>query len=174
MFYSNLYFNDTVNGNGFRTSLFVSGCSKLPKCKNCWNPQAWNFKYGKEFTQNTKEKILDSLKNDYIKGLSILGGEPMSNLKDGTLIDLVKTIKEIHPNKTIYCWTGYTYEELITNPLTLEFIQYLDMLRDGEYLDELKNLEQYLNGSSNQRIINVQRSLKENKVILYKNLVNEI
>ena len=168
MFYSNLYFNDTVNGNGFRTSLFVSGCSKQPKCKNCWNPQAWNFKYGQEFTQETKDKILNSLDNKYIKGLSILGGEPMSNLEDGVLIDLVKSVKERYPNKTIYCWTGYTFEYLIKYPLSLEFIKYLDMLRDGEYIEELKNLEQYLNGSSNQRLIDVQNSLSQGKTIEYK------
>lgn len=165
MNYADLFFDDTVNGDGFRTSLFVSGCDKTPKCKSCWNKQAWNHSYGSKFTKETKDKILSSMKKPYTKGLSILGGEPMSNLDDGTLIDLVKTIKKEYPTKTIYCWTGYRFENIINNPIAREFLNYIDMLRDGEYIEELKNLNQYLQGSSNQRYINVKESLKYQKVI---------
>lgn len=165
MNYADLFFDDTVNGDGFRTSLFVSGCDKTPKCKSCWNKQAWNHSYGNKFTKETKDKILNSMKKPYTKGLSILGGEPMSNLDDGTLIDLVKSIKKEYPTKTIYCWTGYKFENIINNPIAREFLNYIDMLRDGEYIEELKNLNQYLQGSSNQRYINVKESLKYQKVI---------
>lgn len=168
MNYSAIYYNDTINGNGFRTSLFVSGCSKYPKCKECYNSEAWSFKYGNIFTEQTKQDILNSLKPHYIKGLSILGGEPADNLSDGTLIDLVKSIKQIYPNKTIYVWSGYKFEDLINKRDCLELFKYVDMLRDGEYIPELKNINQYLQGSSNQRIIDIKESLKANKVIEYK------
>lgn len=167
MNYADLFFDDTVNGIGFRTSLFVSGCAKAPSCKGCWSPQARDFNYGKPFTNDTKNEIIDSLKKPYIKGLSILGGEPMDNLKDGILLDLVKTIKKDFPNKTIFCWSGYTFEELIKKPLQLEFLQYIDMLRDGEYMEELRDITQYLGGSKNQRMINVKESLMKGEVVLY-------
>ena len=167
MNYASIFFDDTVNGIGFRTSLFVSGCSKNPPCKGCWSPQARNFNYGNKFTKETKDSIIVSLEKSYVSGLSILGGEPMNNLKDGMLMDLVKSIKKLYPNKTIFCWSGYTYEELIKNPLQLGFLQYIDMLRDGEYIEELKDITQYLSGSKNQRMIDVGKSLKQNKIILH-------
>lgn len=168
MNYSKICYDDTVNGNGFRTTLFVSGCSKSPKCKGCWNKDLWNFNYGNEFTEETEQDILDSLSKPYISGLSILGGEPTDNLKDGSLIRLVKKCKELYPDKTIYCWTGYTFEELIKDDIKLEFLQYVDMLRDGEYIEEQKDLTQYLQGSKNQRYVDIQKSLKEKKVIDYE------
>jgi len=154
--YANIFYDDTVNGEGFRTSLFVSGCSKNPPCMECWSPEARSFYYGKVFTESTKANIIYSLRNPYVKGLSILGGEPMDNLEDGTLLDLVKTVRALYPDKTIFCWTGYTYEDLIKEPMKLEFISQLDMLRDGEYIPELRNVTQYLNGSTNQRIIMIK------------------
>lgn len=168
MNYANIFFDDTVNGIGFRTSLFVSGCAKSPPCKGCWSPQAREFNYGKVFTNDTKRHIIESLNSPYVKGLSILGGEPTDNLQDGVLIDLVKTVREMFTEKTIFCWSGYTFEKLIKNDETLEFLQYIDMLRDGEYIEELKDVTQYLSGSSNQRIIDVQESLIQNKTILWK------
>lgn len=168
MFYSKICFDDTVNGNGFRTSFFVSGCSKVPKCKNCWNKPSWDFNFGFEYTEETEMKILKSLSNPWVKGLSILGGEPMDNLKDGKLLCLVKRCKILYPNKTIYCWTGYKFESIIKDNIKLDFLKYIDMLRDGEYIEELRDLSQYLQGSSNQRTIDVQKSLKQNKVIKYK------
>ena len=166
--YAKLCFDDTVNGNGFRTSIFVSGCSKVPKCKNCWNQVMWSHDYGYEYTLETELKILNSLSKPWVKGLSILGGEPMDNLKDGTLLNLVKKCKELYPNKTIYCWTGYQFENLIKDEVRLEFIKHIDMLRDGEYIDGLKNLNQYLQGSSNQRYIDCSKSLEKRQIIEYK------
>lgn len=167
MNYANLFFDDTVNGTGFRTSLFVSGCAKTPPCKGCWSVEARDFNCGNIFTNDTKQLILNSLQKPYVRGLSILGGEPMDNLVDGTLLDLVKTIKTQFPDKTIFCWSGHIFEELIKNPTRKEFLQYIDMLRDGEFILELKDLTQYLQGSKNQRCVNVQESLKQNKVVLY-------
>ncbi|MBU3180553.1 anaerobic ribonucleoside-triphosphate reductase activating protein [Clostridium psychrophilum] len=170
MNYASIFFDDTVNGIGFRTSLFVSGCAKIPPCKGCWSPQARQFDYGVIFTKDNKNSIIESLKKPYVKGLSILGGEPMDNLEDGTLINLVKTIKKMFPQKTIFCWSGYKFEDLIEDPIRLEFLHYIDMLRDGEFIEELKDITQYLSGSKNQRIIAVSESLKQNKIIVYNDL----
>lgn len=168
MRYAKICFNDTVNGNGFRTSIFLSGCSKSPKCKGCWNKDLWSFNIGQEYTEETKKEILKSLDKPYIKGVSILGGEPSDNLEDGQLLDLVKTIKEEYPQKTIYVWSGYKYEELIKNKIKLEFLKYVDMLRDGEYIEDLKDINQYLGGSKNQRCIDIQESLNQSKAVLWE------
>lgn len=167
MHYAKICFDDTVNGNGFRTSLFVSGCSKHPKCKKCWNKELWSHTYGKKYTYQTEIEILNSLSEPWIKGLSILGGEPMDNLSDGWLIQLVEKCKLLYPHKTIYCWTGYEFEELIKNPLCLKFLKHVDMLRDGEYIEESKDIMQYLGGSTNQRYIDVKKSIKEGRFIEY-------
>ncbi|MBU3159770.1 anaerobic ribonucleoside-triphosphate reductase activating protein [Clostridium frigoris] len=172
MNYASIFFDDTVNGIGFRTSLFVSGCSKNPPCKGCWSPQARQFNYGQAFTKENKNSIIESLQKPYVKGLSILGGEPMDNLRDGTLLDLVKAIRSMFPQKTIFCWSGYTFENLIKDPIRLEFLQYIDMLRDGEFIEDLKDITQYLSGSTNQRMIAVGESLKQNKIIKYSFLDN--
>lgn len=169
MHYAKICFDDTVNGNGFRTSLFVSGCSKHPKCKNCWNKELWSHAYGKKYTNQTEIEILNSLSKPWIKGLSILGGEPMDNLDDGWLIQLVEKCKLLYPNKTIYCWSGYRFEELIKDPTHLKFLQNIDMLRDGEYIDELKDISQYLGGSKNQRYIDVKLSLEKGVIVNWKN-----
>lgn len=167
MRYSKICFNDTVNGNGFRTSIFLTGCSKSPKCKDCWNKDLWSFDVGEEYTADTEKQILDSLSKPWIKGLSILGGEPTDNLYDGNLISLVSKCKELYPNKTVYVWTGYNFENLILDDKRKEFLQYVDMLRDGEFIEELKDLNQYLQGSSNQRYIDVKLSIIKGEVITY-------
>lgn len=168
MNYAKLCLDDSANGIGYRTTLFVSGCGKQPKCKGCFNKDAWDFNFGFKYTEETKEKILNNLSKPYIRGFSLLGGEPTDNLYDGLLLDLVKSIKFLYPNKTIYCWTGYTFEELIKDPIKLEFLQYVDMLRDGEFIPELKNLDQYLQGSSNQRYVDVKASLEKGEYVEYK------
>lgn len=167
MFYSKICFDDTVNGDGFRTTLFVSGCSKNPKCKDCWNESSWSFNFGFEYTEETELKILKSLSNSWTKGISLLGGEPMDNLKDGKLLKLVKKCKELYPYKTIYCWSGYKFEDIIKDNTKLEFLKYVDMLRDGEYIKELRNLNQYLQASSNQRYIDIKKSLAYGGIVEY-------
>lgn len=168
MNYAKICFDDTVNGKGFRTSLFVSGCSKSPKCEGCWNRDLWSYSYGKKYTEETEIQILNSLSKPWVKGLSILGGEPTDNLEDGWLIRLVTKCKELYPNKTIYCWTGYRYEELINNKLKFEFIRHIDMLRDGKFIEELKDITQYLGGSKNQRYVDVKQTLEKGKYVEYK------
>ena len=160
---------DTKSGIGYRVTIFVSGCSVHPHCDKCFNKEAWSFHSGKSFTEDTKKEILYYLSKSYISGLSILGGDCISNVKkDDTLLDLVKTIKNIYPNKTIYAWTGFSYEQIIKDEKCYKFLQYIDMLRDGRYIDSLRNINQYLEGSTNQRYIDVQSSLKQGKVIEFE------
>lgn len=168
MNYANIYYDDSRNGKGYRTTLAVSGCDLNPHCDKCFNSIAWDFNFGQPFTEKEKQNILNSLRKTYITGLSIIGGDPISNVKkDDTLFDLVKTIKTELKDKTIYVWTGYTYEEIIQNDKIKEFLKYIDMLRDGRYMYELRDINQYLQGSKNQRCIDVQESLKNNKVSEY-------
>lgn len=165
MNYSKIFACDTNNGDGFRTSLFVSGCTL--HCGNCQNKLAQDFKYGQAYAQETEDNIINLMSKPYIRGLSLLGGEIFDNLKSGDLLQLVKRVQKTYPNKTIYCWSGYTFEELLNKPLTIEFLEYIDMIRDGRYVEELKDLNQYLGGSKNQRYINCKESLKQQKIIEY-------
>ena len=167
MYYAKIINEDTNNGKGFRVSLFVSGCARR-KCKSCHNKAAWNFKYGQKYTKETEDKILELLSKKQIKGLSILGGEPMDNLQDKSLLNLVEKAKKLYPEKNIYCWTGYEIEELLNSSTHKEFFKYIDMLRDGEYIEKLKDLSQYLQGSKNQRYIDIQKTLKNDSVIEFK------
>jgi anaerobic ribonucleoside-triphosphate reductase activating protein len=168
MNYASIYLDDSKNGNGYRTTLAVSGCDLSPHCEKCFNSIAWDFCFGQPFTEKEKLIILENLKKPYIAGLSIIGGDPISNVKrDDVLLDLVKTIKTELNDKTIYVWTGYTYEEIIQNEKVKEFFKYIDMLRDGRYIPELRDVNQYLQGSKNQRSINVKKSLEKGEIILY-------
>lgn len=163
MFYSKIFSCDTNNGDGFRVTLFVSGCTL--NCKNCQNKDAQNFTYGNLYTKETEDDIIELMSKEYIRGFSLLGGEPFDNLIDDTLIKLLKRIKQTYSNKTIYCWSGYTFENLSIRPNAIELLQYIDMLRDGRYIEELKDLNQYLQGSTNQRYINCRESIKQNKTV---------
>lgn len=144
---------DVVNGDGFRTSLFVSGCAR--NCKGCFNKKAQDPNYGYEFTEEVKNKIFKELSNEHCSGLSILGGEPMSRLSDNriVIIDLCKEIKENFPNKTIFMWTGYTIEEIMSSDDMKDIIKYVDVIIDGPFVEELKDIDLKWRGSSNQRII---------------------
>lgn len=158
---------DVLNGIGFRVSLFCSGCNKQPKCLHCQNQKAWNFNYGNLYTKQTQQIILDSLSKDYISGLSLLGGEVTDNLEDGTIFDLVKKVKTLYPQKSIWVWTGYKFEDLIQNELQLKFLKMIDILVDGEFMLDKKNLNRAWANSENQRVIDVQKSLKSNEVVLW-------
>ena len=157
MNYASILKCDTNNGDGFRVTLFVSGCTL--NCPLCHNKAQQNFKYGKQYTKETENSIIEYVSKDYIRGFSLLGGEPFDNICDD-LINLLKRIKREYPSKTIYVWSGYTYEEIINKPRAIEMLKSVDMLRDGRYIAELRNLKQYLQGSSNQRIIDIQKTLK--------------
>lgn len=165
---------DIANGLGVRVSLFVSGCTH--HCKNCFNQMTWDFKYGKEFTKEVEDLIIDYLKPEHITGLSLLGGEPMEPSNQRALVSFVRRVKETYPQKDIWCYTGYLFDrELLQESrarceVTDELLSYIDVLVDGKFVEELKDLSLKFRGSSNQRIINVPESLKRHEVVLYKDL----
>ena len=151
---------DISNGPGVRVSIFMQGCAF--HCKNCFNPETWDFNGGKEFNDSTINEVLDLCKEDYIKGLSILGGEPMHpNNIEGTT-KLAKAFKERYPNKTLWVWSGFLFDKDLKDK---EVLKYVDTLVDGQYKDELHDFTLKWRGSSNQRVIDVQESLKQGKVI---------
>ena len=153
---------DISNGPGVRVSIFMQGCSF--HCKNCFNPETWDFEKGNEFNEKIIHKVLDLCGKDYIKGLSILGGEPFhpKNI-DGTT-KLAKSFKEKYPDKTIWAWSGFKFEELKKN----EVFNYVDVLVDGQYMDELHDFKLKWRGSSNQRVIDVKKSLEKDKICYYE------
>lgn len=153
---------DISNGPGVRVSIFMQGCSF--HCKNCFNPETHDFKGGKEFTEKTIERVLELCDKDYIVGLSILGGEPMHPKNIEGTTHLAKAFREKYPDKTIWIWTGYLYDRNLQDQ---EILQYIDVLVDGKYQDELHDFTLKWRGSSNQRVIDIKRSLKENKIVLF-------
>ena len=154
---------DISNGPGVRVSIFMQGCHF--HCKNCFNPETWNFEGGKEFNDNTINKVLELCNKDEVKGLSILGGEPMHpNNIEGTT-RLAKAFKEKYPDKDIWVWSGFRFDEDLKDK---EVLKYIDVLVDGTYKDELHNPTLKWKGSSNQRVIDVQKSLKNNEIVLLK------
>lgn len=153
MNYGSIIRADIANGEGFRVSLFVSGCKR--NCKGCFNQQAQNPCFGKLFDEEAKQKIFAELENEWCKGLSVLGGEPMSVLSDNRqqVIALCKEVKERYPDKDIWMWSGYTMEELKSNEGTKEIFKYIDTLVDGPFVLEKKDLSVPFRGSNNQRIL---------------------
>ncbi len=153
---------DISDGPGVRVSIFMQGCNF--NCKNCFNPETHDFTAGKEFTDETMNKILDLCDNENIEGLSILGGEPMhpKNIKGTT--QLAKAFKERYPDKTLWIWSGFLFDEDL---LDKEVLKYTDVLVDGRYKDELHDFRLKWRGSANQRVIDVQKSLKRKKIVLY-------
>jgi len=163
---------DIANGEGVRVSLFVSGCRH--HCKGCFNPETWNFDFGKEYNKDTEDHIINLLKPDYIKGLSLLGGEPMEPENQKEIINLLRRIKKEYKDKNIWCYSGYLFDKDLTNAnskvhteFTDEILSYIDVLVDGEFVLDLKNISLKFRGSSNQRIIDVKKSLKNKEIILY-------
>ena len=152
---------DISNGPGERVSIFMQGCQF--HCKNCFNPETWDFKGGQEFTDDTINKVLDLSDKDEIKGLSILGGEPMNPVNIEGTTKLAKAFKEKYPNKNIWMWTGYNFEKDLKDK---EVLKYIDVLVDGTYKDELHSPILKWKGSSNQRVIDLKKSLKENKTVI--------
>lgn len=153
MNYAKIYTADIANGEGFRVSLFVSGCAR--GCKGCFNKAAQDPCFGKQFDDEAKQKIFKELEHPWCKGLSLLGGEPMSRLSDNRkqVIALCKEVKEKFPTKDIYVWSGYTMEELKSFDDTKEIFDWIDVLVDGPFVEELKDLSIPFRGSSNQRIL---------------------
>lgn len=168
---------DIANGPGVRVSLFVSGCTH--RCKGCFNEVAWDFDYGEPFTQKTIDLILQMLEPDYIKGITLLGGEPFEPQNQPALVELLRQIKETYPDKTIWAFSGYLFERDILSgrlgdpEVTKALVGYLDVLVDGPFVMEKKDLSLRFRGSSNQRIIHVPSSLQTGKIVLWEDWQGE-
>ena len=180
MNYAEIKKTDVANGPGIRVSLFVRGCTH--RCRGCFNSEAWDFDYGQEYTEETEREILQALAPDYIRGLSVLGGEPMEPENRGTVLRLLRAVRKQFPGKDIWCYTGYGYEkDLLCRGTfseqakgdgteadyaeTMEVLRMLDVLVDGEFVEGQKNLSLAFRGSENQRLIDVQASLRQGETI---------
>lgn len=155
---------DVVNGSGIRVSIFFSGCTH--KCKNCFNSELWDFNCGEKFIGITISTIIDLMKPSYISGLSILGGEPFDNIT--AVKRLTGKVRNMYPEKNIWIWSGYTYEQLLSKKSAINILRDIDILVDGRFEEDKKDLTLPFRGSSNQRIIDVKKSLESNSVILYE------
>lgn len=168
---------DIANGPGVRVSLFVSGCTH--HCPGCFNQVAWDFHYGKPFTQETIDEILAMLKPGYIKGLTLLGGEPFEPQNQPAVVELLRQIKAKYPEKSIWAFSGYLFDRDILAQrlgpweITREYLSYLDVLVDGPFMESRKNLGLRFRGSENQRIIDVPASLTENRIVLWQDWQGE-
>lgn len=165
MNYAKILRADVVNScNGFGCTLFVSGCSR--GCKGCFNPEAWDCNFGKPFDDDAKQKIFDELSKDYCKAFSFLGGEPMSKLSDNrkVVMDLAKEIKEKFPDITIYMWSGYTFEEISSADDMKDILKYIDVLVDGPFMEEQKDLSLSMRGSLNQRVLDIKEYRKSGEL----------
>ena len=162
MNYATIKYCDIANGEGVRTSLFVSGCRR--HCPNCFNAVAWDFNYGEPFTKEVRNKILESLAPGYINGLSLLGGEPFEPENRPALTEFLKTVKKEFPEKSVWCYTGFEFEGL-NDDSAREMLGYIDVLVDGKFIEEKKSPALIFRGSSNQRIIDIKKTLEAGNVV---------
>lgn len=171
MNYATIKWYDISNGPGVRVSLYVSGCRN--HCKGCFNPETWDFNYGTPFTEETEKKIIEGMSHDYIKGFTLLGGDPFEPENQVVLAPFLKRLREKFPEKSFWCFTGYDYEaELLTGKIgdidnVMAMLSCLDVLVDGRFIEEKKNLSLRFKGSENQRTILVQPSLEQDEVVLW-------
>lgn len=161
---------DIANGVGVRTVLFVSGCTH--HCKGCFQPETWNFDYGEMYTKETEDEIIESLRPDYVDGITLLGGEPFEPENQRELVKLLRRIKKELPQKTVWSFSGYTYEELTGDSravceVTNEMLSMLDVLVDGEFVEAKRNISLRFRGSENQRLIDMNKTRKEGKIVLW-------
>ena len=168
MKYAKIKKTDVANGPGVRVSIFVSGCHH--HCEGCFNSEAWDFNYGNDFTEDTIKEIIEAMNHDYITGLSLLGGEPFELINQKGLLPLLKKVKEVYPEKTIWAYSGFLYDELkeMDYPETKEILSLIDVLVDGKFVESLKDPNLYFRGSSNQRVIDMKKTLKNNKIVLHE------
>ncbi|MBR3844704.1 MAG: anaerobic ribonucleoside-triphosphate reductase activating protein [Clostridia bacterium] len=172
MYYGEIKNCDIANGIGVRVTLFVSGCTN--HCEECFQPQTWDFCYGSPFTEQTQQQILELLAPDYIDGLTLLGGEPFEPANQRDVLPFLKRMKEQYPNKTIWCFTGFRLDdELLRDSyarceVTDEMLSYIDVLVDGRFVAALKDISLRFRGSSNQRIIDIPKTLKQGKIVLWQ------
>ena len=171
MNYADIKQYDVANGPGIRISLFVSGCNH--HCKGCFNKEAWDFNYGTPFTDATIDTIIKYLDSPHIAGLTLLGGEPMEPINQKALLPLLRKVRLTYPDKNIWCFTGFLFDKEILDvmvksiPETKEILSYIDVIVDGKFIEELKNVNLKFKGSSNQRTILVQESLKNGNIVLW-------
>lgn len=169
MYYGEIKKCDIANGEGVRVSLFVSGCTH--HCPGCFNQDTWDFGYGKEYTDETEREILDALSPEYVNGLSLLGGEPFEPQNQQVLVQLLRKVREQYPEKNIWCYTGYLYDkELLSESrarceYTDEMLSMIDVLVDGRFVEALKDIRLVFRGSSNQRIIDVKKSIESGEIV---------
>ena len=172
MNYADIKRYDVANGPGVRVSVFVSGCTH--RCPGCFNEEAWDFNFGKPFTQETIDYIIDLLKPDFYKGITFLGGEPLEHVNQQGLLPLARKIREVYPEKSMWCFTGYDFEKDVLGrminewPETKELLSYIDVLVDGEFIEAQKDLSLVFKGSANQRHILVQESMKSGSLVLWE------
>lgn len=167
MNYSGIKYGDMLNGHGVRVSLFVSGCSH--KCKGCFNRDTWDPKYGEEFTHKQENEIFEYFKKYHmlLSGLSLLGGDPTYHQNISTLVEFVKKFKKNFPEKDVWLWSGYTWEQIIKDKKKFELISLCDVLIDGRFNIDKKDLNLQWKGSSNQRVIDVKATILEKRIITY-------
>lgn len=171
MNYASIKKTDVANGPGVRVSLFVSGCTH--GCRGCFNREAWDFHYGEEYTGRTEEEILRALAPGHIRGLSVLGGEPLEPQNRGVVLGLLEKVRRLYPHKDIWCYTGYDYEKDLlrwageeAGPGELsQILSLIDVLVDGEFVEEKKNLRLAFRGSENQRLIDVRKSIEQGRAV---------
>lgn len=168
MNYSGIKYSDMINGKGIRVSLFVSGCTH--KCKGCFNKDTWDPDYGNPFTEKEENEIFDYFKKygSIAKGLSLLGGDPTYYKNTETLINFLKKFRANFPDKDVWIWSGFTWEQIMSDKKRSELISLCDVLIDGKFMLEEKNLNLKWKGSNNQRVIDVQKSLATNSIVIYQ------
>lgn len=165
MNYHDIQHDTILQGEGLRVAIFFSGCDKTPKCRGCHNPIAWDKDSGIPFDDTAKQEVFDQLNQKYIHGCTFLGGDPLASYNIAEVTEFAEEIKSKYPNKTLWCYTGKNWEEVKHLPI----MQYIDVLIDGEFIEELADINYHYAGSRNQRVIDVQASLREDKVILHDN-----
>ena len=161
MRYHNITKDDMLNGDGLRTVLWVAGCSH--GCKNCHNPVTWDICGGIPFDEAAKKELFEALEPDYVSGITFSGGDPLHMQNRGEVGELIKEIREKYPNKTIWVYTGYTWDEVKDLP----YLKLADVLVDGEFVDELKDVTLHWKGSANQRVIDIQKTLESGEIVLH-------
>lgn len=170
MHYANIKPLDIADGEGVRVSLFVSGCRN--HCEGCFQPETWCFTYGQPYTEATEQRLIDALSPDYVDGLTLLGGEPFEPENQRVLTGLIERVRAACPKKTIWAYSGYTIEEMLSDrhphcECTRQMLEGIDVLVDGRFELALKDISLVFRGSSNQRIIDVRRTLREGKIVKY-------
>ena len=174
MYYGEIKTNDIANGEGVRTSLFVSGCTR--HCKNCFNKQTWDFNFGNPFTTETEDYIFNETSPDWVQGITVLGGEPMELQNQKALLPFLKRFKEKFPNKDIWVYTGFLLDEdLILGgqrycDATDELLSLIDVLVDGRFVEELHDITLQFRGSSNQRVIDLKKTLANGEIVIWEKL----